>query len=141
MNCQLCQKESDAYRDGNLSADMRAQVEAHLGECEKCAESYKLLTLAYRVIKEERELLSNPFLSTRIMTRIENIETSGYKTVSTYNRILRPVIIATSLAAAIFFGVIMGNIYKPSSNDEAIPVELALINDATIESVDVLSNE
>jgi len=54
---------------------------------------------------------------------------------------LRSAIIATSLAAAIFFGVIMGNIYKPSSSAKAIPVELALINDATIESVDVLSNE
>ena len=124
-----------------MPADTRTQVEAHLEVCNGCAESYKLQALAYRVMNEEKELLSNPFLPTRIMVKIENIETSGYKTVPTYNQILRPAIIATSLAAAIFFGVIMGNIYKPASSGKAIPVELALINDATIESVDVLSNE
>jgi hypothetical protein len=120
---------------------MRTKVEAHLGECCKCAESYKLQTLAYRVINEEKELISNPFLLTRIMAQIENIETPGYETVPTYNRILRPAIIAISLAAAIFFGIIMGNIYKSAVRGEAIPVELALINDATIEAVDILSYE
>lgn len=141
MNCQLCQKESDAYREGRLPADTRTQVETHLGVCKKCAESYKLQTLAERIIKKEKELLPNPFLQTRIMAQIENLETARNRAIQTYMRALRPAIIATSLAAAIFFGVIMGNIYKPSSSAKAIPVELALINDATIESVDVLSNE
>ena len=141
MNCQLCQKELDAYREGRLPADTRTQVEAHLGVCKKCAESYKLLTLAERVINKEKELLPNPFLQTRIMAQIENLETSRNRVIPTYIRALRPAVITTSLAAAIFLGVIMGNIYKPSSSAKAIPVELALINDATIESVDILSNE
>jgi hypothetical protein len=45
------------------------------------------------------------------------------------------------LAAAIFFGVTIGNIYKPAGSGNTIPVELALIDDAAIESVDILSNE
>ena len=37
MNCQLCQKELDAYREGRLSDDMRTQVEAHLQAlCRMC---------------------------------------------------------------------------------------------------------
>ena len=37
MNCQLCQKELDAYRDGKLPRDMMTQVESHLKACEACA--------------------------------------------------------------------------------------------------------
>jgi len=141
MNCQLCQKELDAYREGRSPADTRTQVETHLRECKKCADSYYLQTLAERVINKEKELLPNPFLQTRIMAQIENLKTFHNRTTPAYMRALKPVIIATSLAAAIFFGVIMGNIYKPSGSAQAIPVELAMINDATIESVDLLSNE
>ena len=36
MNCQLCQKELDAYHGGRLSGDMRTQVEAHLKLCAEC---------------------------------------------------------------------------------------------------------
>lgn len=141
MNCQLCQKESDAYREGRLPVDTRTQVEIHLGICKKCAESYKLQTLAERVINKEKELLPNPFLQTRIMAQIENLETARNKAIPAYMRALRPAVIATSLAAAIFFGVMMGSIYKPTGRGTAIPLELALIDDATIESVDILSNE
>ena len=102
MNCQLCQKELDAYREGRLPEDTRIQVETHLGVCGKCAESYKLQTLAERVIKQEKELLPNPFLQTRIMERIGNLETSTQRTIPAYMRALRPAVIAISLAAAIF---------------------------------------
>ena len=64
MNCQLCQKESDAYREGRLPGDMKTQVEAHLRICIKCSESYQLQTLADKVINHEKELLSDPFLVT-----------------------------------------------------------------------------
>lgn len=141
MNCQLCQKELDAYREGRLPTDTLAQVEIHLEVCKKCAEIYNLQTLAERIINKEKELLPNPFLQTRIMAQIENLETSHYRAIPTYIRVLRQAIIATSLAAAIFSGVMMGSIYKPAGNGKATPVELALINDATIESVDFLSNE
>ena len=141
MNCQLCQKESDAYREGRLSADTRIQVETHLGVCKKCADSYKLKVLAERVINMEKELLPNPFLQTRIMARIENLETSRYRTIPAYIRVLRPAVIVTSLAAAIFFVIIIGNIYKPYNNEKTIPVELAFFNDSAIESVDVFSGE
>ena len=141
MNCQLCQKESDAYREGRLSADTRIQVETHLGACKKCADSYKLQILAERVINMEKELLPNPFLQTRIMARIENLETSRYRTIPAYIRVLRPAVIVTSLAAAIFFGIIIGNIYKPYNNEKTIPFELTFFNDSAIESVDVFSGE
>jgi predicted anti-sigma-YlaC factor YlaD len=141
MNCQLCQKESEAYLGGGLPSVTRTQVEDHLGECKDCAEYYNLQALAESVINSEKELLPNPFLQTRIMARIEELEISTNRVIPVYVRALRPAIIAISMAAAVFFGVTMGNISKPAAGTDEIPVELALIDDSRIESVDVLSNE
>jgi predicted anti-sigma-YlaC factor YlaD len=141
MNCQLCQKELNAYRDGKLSDDMRTQVEAHLKLCAECAESYGIESLADTIINQEKVISPDNYLSAKIMARIENAEETDYRTISPLTRILRPVLIMSSLAAAIFIGVIIGNIYRPTDRNMSRPVELALIDDAAIESVDVLSNQ
>ena len=141
MNCQLCQKELDAYRGGRLPDDMRTQVEAHLKLCAECAESYRIESLADSVINQEKEISPDNYLTSRIMARIENPEETGYRTISPLIRIVKPALIMTSMAAAIFAGVLIGNIYKPSVRDISRPVELALIDDVAIESVDILSNQ
>ena len=141
MNCQLCRKELDAYREGSLSDDMRTQVEAHLKLCGECAESYRIELLAHSVIKKEKIINPDNYLTSRIMARIENPEEAGYRTISPFIRILKPALIMTSMAAAIFVGVLIGNIYKPSVRDISRPVELTLIDDIAIESVDILSNQ
>jgi anti-sigma factor RsiW len=141
MNCQLCQKELDAYREGRLSDDMRTQVETHLKQCAECAESFSIGLLADRVINQEKLLSPDNYLSARIMARIENAEETDFRTSSPLIRLLRPVFIMTSMAAAIFAGVLIGNIDKPSVKELSKPIELALIDDVAIESVDILSNQ
>jgi hypothetical protein len=141
MNCQLCQKELNAYREGILSDDMITQVEAHLKLCAECDECYRIELLADSVINQEKGIIPDNYLTSRIMAKIENPEETGYITISPFIRILKPALIMTSLAAAIFVGVLIGNIYKPSARDMSRPVELALIDDIAIESVDNLSNQ
>ena len=140
MNCQLCQKELEAYSGNNLSPDMKTQVEAHLQTCKECSEILRIQSLADSVIEQEKKLTSNPFLATRIIAEIEKLETP-VQTISPLTRVLRPVLLTASLAAAVFFGVIIGSIYQPADTGNRIPLELALIDDARIESVDVLSND
>ena len=141
MNCQLCQKESDAYREGRLSDDMRNQVEAHLLSCEDCSASYYLQTLAEKVINLEKLLDPDQYLTARIMERIERPELTAYRIPLAVTGFLRPALIVTSMAAAIFVGILIGNIYKPSVRVLSIPVELALMDDGAIESVNIFSNE
>ena len=141
MNCQLCQKELDAYLGGGLSPEMKELVEVHLESCEKCARIYQVEILAGKVINKEKELQSNPLLSTRIMTRIEEFEESVNKTAPAYERILRPAVIMISMVAAIFLGILIGNINKPVASERTLPEELALIDDVALESIDLLSNE
>ena len=141
MNCQLCQKELDAYRDGKLQGDLKIQVESHVKACEICSGIFRLQLLADKVIDREKELQADPFRVTRIMAGIENLKGSGYKPANPFIRVFRPVLITASMAAAIFFGIMLGNLSGPVTDRKAIPVELALIDDATIESVNILLNE
>lgn len=142
MNCQLCQNEIDAYREGSMPEGIRIQVETHLGGCKECSESYRLINLADQVIAEEKGIQSNPFLSTRIMAGIEELEQkSGFQRIPVYQKVLKSALISVSIAAAIFVGVVAGNSYKPAHPANKLPIEMMYMNDAALESVDLFSNE
>jgi hypothetical protein len=141
MNCQLCQKEMDGYREGKLPRDMMTQVESHMETCEACSGIYRLQVLAEKVMDQEKELQPDPYIAMRVMTRIDNLEGSGYKPATVYTKVLQPLLVTASMAASIFFGIILGNLSYPVPDREKIPVELALIDDIAIESVNILTNE
>jgi len=135
MNCQLCQKELDAYREGLLPDGIKVPVEEHLKSCKICAESYQLMILANTVMDKEKTIQSNPFLATRIMAEIEE-----YQRIPVYQKVLKPALISISLAAAMFIGIIAGNIHKPAQHVNNKPVEMMYMNDAALESVAMFSN-
>jgi predicted anti-sigma-YlaC factor YlaD len=141
MNCQLCQNESKDYREGKLSGDLRIQVERHLQECPECTAIYEIDSMADNVINREKEISPGINLTARIMDRIENLEDTSHKISLPFMRVLQPALILTSMAAAIFVGVLIGSIYKPSATSFSRPVELSLMDDAAIEFVNILSNE
>jgi len=92
-------------------------------------------------MEEEREMKSNPFLVTRIMAGIEEMEQNreSYQRIPGYQSILKPALISFSIAAAIFIGVLVGNIYLPTQSINRLPVEMTYMNDAALESVDLFS--
>jgi hypothetical protein len=141
MNCRNCQKESDNYREGKLSADLRIQIESHLKQCNDCSEIFRIQSIAESIILQDRAIEPEYDLTSRIMGRLETMEATDYKTRNPFMRILQPALIITSIAATIFLGVLIGSIYKPSGTIVSRPVELSLIDDAAIESIDILSNE
>jgi predicted anti-sigma-YlaC factor YlaD len=143
MNCQLCQKKSEEYREGKLPECIRVQVEMHLNNCKNCSEIYNLESIAYKVIDQEKEIQSNPFLATRIMAQIKEMqkEKSSVKSVPSFQRILKPVLIGISVTAALFIGILAGNTYQPAKTTKAVPVEMAYMDDNSIEALNLFSNE
>jgi predicted anti-sigma-YlaC factor YlaD len=73
MNCKECLKLLDTYFDGKLHGEMELEVREHLDSCIDCASEYRQMVIAYRIIKEEKKMQPNPFLSTRVMSHIETI--------------------------------------------------------------------
>jgi len=141
MYCKSCHTELENYPDRRLGENMNNQIKSHLEICKDCAELYRIEALADRVITFEKRISPDNKLVSNIITRIEKEEEIGINGTSRFISLLKPVLITTSVAAAIFAGVLMGNIYKPSSREIALPVELALIDDDAIESVFILSNQ
>jgi predicted anti-sigma-YlaC factor YlaD len=142
MNCNFCIEQLDDYRDGKLTEDDSIQVKTHLENCADCMEVYKLLVLTELVISEEKNTESNPFLVTRIISKINQSEKTlnQFDKIPVYQSVLKPVLVTISIVAAIFFGVIIGREYNSPIRSTNIPVELLYINDATLESIDFLSN-
>ncbi len=142
MNCKLCRHELEAYREGRLPEGIRTQVNAHLESCTECAVVYTAEILAEKVMEEEKTVRSNPFLATRVMAGIEALESSraGIEPVPVYRKVLKPVLISFFIAAAILIGVLAGNVYQPAPHQN-IPVELSYMNDAALESVNLLATK
>jgi predicted anti-sigma-YlaC factor YlaD len=143
MNCQLCQKELEEYREGRLPEGTNVQVELHLNHCKICTEIYNLESIAYKVINQEKEIQSNPFLASRIMLQIGEMEEkkSTIEKVPVLQRILKSALIGVSLAASLFIGVKIGNIYSSDVTQKEVPVEMAYMDDASMEAVNLFSNE
>jgi len=127
MNCQLCQKELEKFREGRLPEGIRVRVELHLNNCEICAKIYNLESIIYKVIDQEKEVQSNPFLATRIMAQIEEMEhkKSTIERIPAFQKILKPALIGISVSVALFVGVIMGNLYSSGETNKAMPIEIA----------------
>lgn len=143
MNCKICKKELEAYHEGRLPEGIKFQVAAHLANCKDCTNDLLLISLSEKVIEAEKKIQSNPFLSTRIIASIEAMENKKVHVQHTpaYLKMLKPVLIGISLAVAIIIGAFVGNIYKPSNDYKSTPIEMAYIDDAALESINMFSNE
>ncbi len=99
------------------------------------------IRLVDRIIDEERNVQPNPFLATRIMASVEALDRVEVGRPNVFlHKVLKPVFISISIAAAAFFGVITGGAYQVDAPHGQVPVELSYLNDAKMESVDFYAN-
>lgn len=138
MDCDRFKDSIYDYIEGRLGKEDQLSFEQHLQTCEECRSSVELIKMSEKVISHEKSLPPDYFIVEKVMSRIRRNET---KEEGNIIRLLRPALATLSVAAAIFAGVIIGNIPKDHSVLQAPPLELTLINDIEIESIDVLSTD
>lgn len=139
MNCQLYEKEFEAYLHNRLPLEQKLLLEKHLEECTSCSESLFLERLAGSFILEEKMELPDPSLAEQVMLRVmDKKPETGQKMIQA--TFLRNIVYATSVAAAIFAGIVAGNFYKPVS-EETIPAELSYMDDGQMEAVNLFLDE
>ncbi len=137
MNCELCKKQLEAYREGKLPEGTSLELKRHLDGCRECASIYNGEKMIDQIIVHEKEMESNPFLSTRVMAEIESAEKRTF--IPSWQRVIKPISVMASIAAAISIGYLSGNLYyKPVY--EKVPMEFAFMDDASLELVNYLSN-
>ena len=67
MKCEVCLPLLEEYLDGELAADDREQIDAHLITCNECSESFAALTAEQEIFaRYDRELEVPPFMWTRV---------------------------------------------------------------------------
>jgi len=67
MKCEVCLELLEEYLDGELVADDREQIDAHLITCNECSESFATLNAEQEIFAHyDRELEVPPFLWTRV---------------------------------------------------------------------------
>lgn len=141
MNCALCQDYLDALLAGTLPDHLKIQVESHLSNCPQCRETADILKISETIIAGEKKTEPNPFLVTRIMAAIETDEMLSTGNSLAFLRILRPIAITLSMAAAVFAGIMLGRLSGSNRSVDGIPQELVWINDTQMETITQLLNE
>jgi hypothetical protein len=141
MNCRLCQENLDAYREARLHVDMMSQLEEHLVECTECQDILRGESLFYGLIAGEKNSTAKGVSVLVVMNAIRSRRIELPASNRGYRSIVRQALIATSLAAALFAGILIGNLYALPGNDPGKPDELKMMNDSYIESITELANE
>lgn len=137
MNCTTCQKHLEAYLDGTISPDLKIQVDAHLAACKACAEWYARWTVVEQVMNEEKSTSPNPFLATRIMVQLEEMQSKTYVPAYGFAKqsVFRPVTVVFIVGVAISLGVLLGNLYRPLQVRPTQSTELLYLDDSAIEPI------
>ena len=136
MNCADCHKKANNFIEKNISVDVQKQVEEHLQNCKPCALIYNKLQVVLDFIEKEKALKLNPFLTSRIMATIENSEIKTAKS-PVFAYASQSLLIAASVAIALFIGVAAGNLYQTKPAQQVQQEEVAQFNDATLESMNL----
>jgi len=126
MDCRLVKNNMLDYAEGNLSADVRNQISDHLHSCLACQGYYKLMNEFLKAINEERAVAVNPFLFTRIESKLKSDHEAPI--ISLRSRFLRTyyyyaAVIIIALSIGVFTGKELGNLLNRNENNTVITSE------------------
>jgi predicted anti-sigma-YlaC factor YlaD len=137
MNCSFCRERIDQYTEGRLGYEDKLSFESHLQTCPECRKILNLQVLTDRIIISEKKAEPGFYLSDKIMAKIGSLEKEKDHPLS---RFFKPALATISVAAAIMAGIFIGSIPKRTSGMTA-PIELVLMMDTEMESVNVFAAE
>ncbi len=124
MKCEVCLGLLEEYLDGELAAEDREQIDAHLIKCTECSESLAALTAEQDMFaRYDRELEVSPFLWTRVAahTVAEKASSkSGWRALlaqmfATPGAVMAAAIILFALA--VLFGLSGDALYQAAKGD------------------------
>ena len=133
MKCKIPDRDLFLYAENSLSAEAKDQIESHLAECSECTHFLSFLEESMKIVQKDKEIDPNPFLFTRIMSRIEN-----KKEETRYSKKFIPAFVfSLLLITGILGGVLMGSLYSGSSNySNDLQEEVSYFNDIRQESIE-----
>lgn len=105
MDCKQIEKLAWDYFEENLPPHEHEFIESHLAECASCINVFQQTELVIHLIEQQKSLESSPFISTRILNRLEGRNRPTWKPSS----ILKPAWQVAVVCIVIVTGVLTGN--------------------------------
>lgn len=146
MKCTEFQKKMIFYIDADLDKVENDAMEAHLQKCEECRILFNQFVSCYRSAETEHQPEANPFLYTRIMQKIENMqERRTYSTLKpALVKFLQPSLFSLFLIVGISIGVFLGSQFQVNEQKTKAmaSTEEIYMNDFEMEELEIgLINE
>lgn len=119
MKCEVCSELLEEYLDGELAAEDREHIDAHLITCSECSESFAALTAEQEIFaRYDREIEVPPFLWTRVAAH--TVSESNVTKRSWLSGVFRKASLASAIAIALIV-IAIGVVYLLSSNKTPEP--------------------
>jgi len=109
MDCTFIQNNLFAIAENHLTETEMSGVREHVSACANCAASVAAFSSLFDVIERDRQAEYNPFLSTRILQKMENHSVLRRRGVlHQMPGILRPLLAVALIVLAVFTGFLAG---------------------------------
>lgn len=143
MNCIECRMKAEEFLKQALTLSESTLVLEHLQHCESCKNEFAASMLLNKTIVNEQREKVNPFMATRVMAKINSMPQQQQKVQVSITRDLKlqPLLVAASVALMIFIGIKTGNLISENNSKNQVPEEWVYFDDATMESLPVLTND
>jgi predicted anti-sigma-YlaC factor YlaD len=105
MDCSFVQHNLVAYRDNNLQSAIRRDIESHLSGCDSCRMLLTGMDSLDKIIEKDRAVEPDPFISTRILTYLEN---NLEKKAEKRRLVFKPILVTLAVVGAIALGFTIG---------------------------------
>lgn len=132
ISCQEVQPHLFEFSEGMLPEHVRQSILTHLSTCPTCAATHQRLININKTIEREKAIEPDPFLSTRLMQRLEaGLERQQHGLYFRIKPILQPALITLGLLVAIFSGLLIGQ--RESKADQPIVTENSRVEELRTE--------
>lgn len=140
MKCNKPNRDLIFYVEDSLDPGRKKEITQHLSECDSCRNFVNELKQSLEIIEKEKRVETNPFLYSRIHSKIINYEHQVHTFRVFALKILRPVFIVLLIASCIFSGIKLGSFYRSSYTDEDSEVQVITyyLNDLQHEPVETI---
>jgi len=78
MKCTKAHKLMSASLDGELSVSEQELLAAHLKQCVACGKEYHAFQEMHRLLRHAQPFSAPPYLASRIMARLDTVETQPF---------------------------------------------------------------
>lgn len=109
MECKKCKENLIFFHESSLDRLEMDDIKFHINNCKDCQKAYQQIVRSFEVIHIEKQIVSNPFLSTRIIQAIES--KSNTRKVG-FNIKFHPALYMLMVVFAMLIGILLGNSYQ-----------------------------